>query len=148
MKAISLAYTHDAHLAFEITNDVFMKAFQSIGSYDRNKPFKLWLRRIAVNTAIDYYRRNKKHLNNMRIVHASPGKSFDLTVIDELSVDDIYMLISKLPDIQKIVFNLYEIEGYSHAEIASVLHLPESTCRTYLFRAKRRLRELVRSHFS
>ena len=147
VKAISLAYTNDPDVALEITNDSFMKAFQSIGAYDREKPFKVWLRKIAVNTAIDYYRKNKKYLNNVEIVETSCGAPYAITIIDQLTVDDIYKLINSLPDIQKFIFNLYAIEGYNHAEIATALDIPESTSRAYLTRAKKRLQELVRNNF-
>jgi RNA polymerase sigma-70 factor (ECF subfamily) len=59
-----------------------------------------------------------------------------------LEVNEIMRLLDQLPEIQKTIFNLYEIEGYSHDEIAQMLNIPDSTSRTYLTRAKQKLRKL------
>jgi len=52
-------------------------------------------------------------------------------------------LLEKLPDQMRVIFNLYEIEGYSHKEIAATLNIAESSSRTYLTRAKMKLRNLI-----
>jgi len=62
-----------------------------------------------------------------------------------LEYEDMLSLIQQLPDIQRSIFNLYEIEGYSHEEIGKELGIPESTSRTYLTRAKQKLRKLYLS---
>ena len=59
-----------------------------------------------------------------------------------LEVSDIMKLLDSLPELQRIIFNLYEIEGFSHDEIAKQLLIPDSTSRTYLTRAKQKLRML------
>ena len=60
----------------------------------------------------------------------------------ELSANDILALFSYLPDIYKLTFNLYEIEGYDHKEIGRILGISSSTSRSYLTRAKKLLRQL------
>ncbi|MEL6485137.1 MAG: sigma-70 region 4 domain-containing protein, partial [Bacteroidota bacterium] len=60
-----------------------------------------------------------------------------------LTVQDIHKMLSELPELLKVVFNLYEIEGYSHREIAKLLDIGESSSRTYLVRAKKQLRRLA-----
>lgn len=144
--AISMAYCGHFELASEVTDDSFMKFFGSISKYDKTQPLKAWLRRITINTAIDHYRRNRNHLYNMDITEPSIEPMSQL-VIDELEVEDIYRLISELPEPLRMVFNLYEIEGYSHKEIAQLMDIGESSSRTYLTRAKLKLRQLVNKHF-
>nr|WP_299386488.1 RNA polymerase sigma factor [Allomuricauda sp.] len=144
--AISLAYCKDPELASEVCDDSFLKFFSSISKYDRSQSIKSWLRRITINTAIDNYRKNKKYLYHMDMDETliSPTSH---SIIDQLEVGDIYQLISELPETLRMVFNLYEIEGYSHKEIAKLLGIGESSSRTYLTRAKLKLRELVNKHF-
>ena len=69
-------------------------------------------------------------------------------VVNKLSADDILGLLNRLPEVHRLVFSLYEIEGYSHDEISSLLKIPESSSRVYLTRAKKRLRELFGIFFS
>ena len=57
---------------------------------------------------------------------------------------DILKLLDKLPEIQRVIFTLFEVEGYSHEEIAQQLNIPESTSRTYLTRGKQKLRVLYK----
>ncbi|MNY69124.1 RNA polymerase sigma factor [compost metagenome] len=54
-------------------------------------------------------------------------------------------LLGNLPETHKLVFNMYEIEGFSHEEISTMLNIPESSCRVYLTRAKNKLRELYKN---
>lgn len=62
--------------------------------------------------------------------------------ISQLNAQDILKLLNTLPDIHRVIFNMYEIEGFSHDEISKMLNIPESSSRVYLTRAKSKLREL------
>ena len=59
----------------------------------------------------------------------------------------IHQIMGELPEILRTVFNLYEIEGYNHKEISELMGIGESSSRTYLARAKERLRSMVTRHF-
>lgn len=65
----------------------------------------------------------------------------------DLYVEDILRLLEQLPDIQRVIFNMYEVEGYSHEEVGKLLGIPESTSRTYLSRAKQKLKKLYVASF-
>lgn len=145
--AIGLIYGSNREMAQEIVDDVFMKVFDAIRSFELNQSFKGWLRRITINTAIDHLRRDKRFSNHLDLSEHGHGTP-SLDVVDTLVVEDIHRLIAALPDALKMVFNLYEVEGYSHREIADMLDISESSSRTYLARAKERLRGLVTKHFS
>lgn len=139
---VALRYSYNKEEACEIVNDSYMKVFDKLSSYEPQNSFKGWFRRIIVNTAIDYYRKNNKYKAVLDIEHAHV-KELDPSIIDEMSKDDILRLLRSLPDMLRIVFNMYEIEGYSHNEIAEKLSIPSSTSRTYLARAKEKLREKI-----
>lgn len=139
---IGLRYCANRDDALEVVNDGFIKLFNSIGQYDADKPFKAWLRRIIVNTAIDKTRKGKKHMWAQDLQTAEHLIK-DATIIEQLNTRDILNLLNKLPELHRMVFNLYEIDGYSHDEIAKMLAIPASSARVYLTRAKEKMRELI-----
>jgi RNA polymerase sigma factor (sigma-70 family) len=141
---ISLRYSINRDDALEVVNDAFIKVFNGIKSYNSNRPFKAWLRTIVVNTAIDRRRKELKFQLHVEIDNAMPiGNSTN--AIENLNVQDIIKLMQLLPPVQLTIFNLYEIDGYSHDEIAKILNIPESSSRVYLSRAKEKLRNILRS---
>jgi RNA polymerase sigma-70 factor (ECF subfamily) len=143
--SVSMRYAGSSDEAAEIVNDSFLKVFAKIEHFDQSKPFRAWLRRIVVNTSIDYYRRTKKHASFADISHAASEEA-DTDAVDLLSAEEIYRIIQELPDPYRITFNLYEVEGFSHEEIAVKLGIPEGTSRSNLSRAKIKLRQLVKKH--
>jgi RNA polymerase sigma-70 factor (ECF subfamily) len=139
--SVALIYNHHRSDALEVVNDSFVKVFSKIGKYDTSKSFPGWLRKIVVNTSIDYLRRNsKKHqfveVDKQAIKDETPN------AINNLAAQDILEILNLLPHFHKTVFCLYEIEGFSHEEIAEQLGIPISSSRVYLTRAKKQLREL------
>jgi RNA polymerase sigma factor (sigma-70 family) len=140
--SVALRYSNSRDEACEIVNDSFMKAFDRIKQYQTENSFKGWFRRIIVNTSIDYYRKNSRYASIMDIDKAE-SESYSPDIIEQLTFEDILGLIRSLPEILRIVFNLYEIEGYDHNEIGEKLGIPASTSRTYLARSKKKLREKV-----
>lgn len=144
---VALIHNRNRDNALEIVNDSFVKAFSQIGKYDLTLPFKSWLSKIVINTSIDRFRANNRKINydmqeTLLVPDDSPG------IVAQLSAQDILKLLNLLPDIQRLVFSLYEIEGYSHDEISSMLRIPGNTSRVYLARAKKRLRELFQIYFN
>ena len=146
--ALSVALIHNRNRdnALEIVNDSFVKVFNQIGRYDISLPFKSWLSKIVINTSIDRFRANNRNINyEMQEAFLVPDDSPG--IVTQLTAQDILKLLNRLPDIQRLVFSLYEIEGFSHDEISALLKIPENTSRVYLARAKKRLRELFRIYF-
>lgn len=142
---ISLSYSKDRDLALEIANDSFLKFFSSIKKVESFQTVKAFLRRITVNTAIDYYRKNKKYQSHSDLEIEIPNQN-EVNALSSLGFEDIIKLINQLQEDLKLVFNLYEVEGYSHKEIAGRLGITEGSSRVYLTRAKAKLRQLVHLH--
>ena len=145
---VSRLYTYSTEDAISILNDSFLKVFSAIKKNDfaEVSQFKFWLRRIVINTAIDSYRKNVKHFYQLDIDEAINIQS-DENIIADLTVKDILKLLDQLPEYHRIVFNLYEIQGFSHQEIAKELDITESTSRVFLTRAKKKLRILINEIF-
>ena len=139
---IGLRYCSNRDDALEVVNDAFIKAFNSMGNYDITKPFKAWIRTIIVNTAIDRRRKDLKLQLNIELDYAAPLISH-VNAIDNLNARDILNLMKELPPIQLAIFNLYEVDGYNHDEIADMLNIPASSSRVYLSRAKEKLRKMI-----
>jgi RNA polymerase sigma-70 factor (ECF subfamily) len=97
------------------------------------------MRRVILNTAIKYKKRNiTKHsyteLDNIHPLDTTPS------VIEDITKNEIIQLVQELPEGYRIVFSLYVIEGYSHKEIAEKLEIGESTSRSQLVKARALLR--------
>lgn len=145
--SVCLAYAGDPEDAREVLNDGFLKAFRSLGDLNDEAVLLPWLRRIMVNTAIDYYRRNRKRLLviSTELVDTSLEEPYlnDQAIFAQLSAEDILAVLHQLPVPYRVVFSLYVLEGYSHREIADRLGLAESTSRAHLTEANRLLRQAL-----
>ena len=102
-----------------------------------------WVYRIAINTNITHYYRNQK-------ITFDELKDYELydedkSIIDRISGEELIQIINKIPDGYRVIFNLYYVDGYSHAEIASMLAISESTSRSQLSRAKQYLKKELAS---
>lgn len=139
---IGLRYQLNRDDALEVVNDAFIKTFNALGSFKEGGDFKAWFRKIVVNTALDSKRKNLKYSNDVELEDFSQQTTYP-SVIDKLSAADIMEMMKTLPHTQHTIFNLYEIDGYSHKEIGKMLNMPESSSRTYLTRAKQTLQKLI-----
>jgi len=153
MMAVSLRYIKNEMEAEDIVNESFVKIFRKLSNFEiledesaLEKSFKGWIARITVNTSIDKLRAQKVTLD-IDDINELEIENNSVAISSNLEVNDILKLLNKLPEIQRMIFNLYEIEGYSHDEISKQLNIPDSTCRTYLTRAKARLRMLYQEQF-
>ena len=148
LMAVVLRYTNNRTEAEELVNDTFLKIFKAIHQFVfppdaevAEKLFKAWIGKIASRTAIDFLRTRRVFVSIDDI--AEEGEPLThINVITELNVKDILKLLDDLPELHKLVFNLYEIEGFSHLEISKLLNIPESSSRVYLVRSKQKLRAL------
>lgn len=151
--AVVLRYMSQEMEAEESVNESFVKAFNKLKGFEMHpedlileKTFRAWLARIAVNTSIDMLR-SKKQMDFFEDTEEQNIPAQTVMITDRLAVEDILKLLDSIPDLQRSIFNLFEIEGYSHEEIGQMLDIPESTSRTYLTRAKQRLRKLYVEEF-
>jgi RNA polymerase sigma-70 factor (ECF subfamily) len=146
---IGMRYLGDRSEAIDVVDDSFIKIFEKIRTYDNDQNFQSWLRRIVINTAIDKFRQNQIQKTKERKINGEDILHKSIIETDSgLCSNEILKLLNGLPHLHRIVFNMYELEGYSHKEIADKLKIPESSSRTYLTRAKKELRELYQKYFS
>lgn len=147
--SVAMIYNNRREDALEVVNDSFMKVFSEIDKFEKSQPFKWWLRKIVINTSIDRLRkRRNQYLSLDHEAEVLQVKDENADVVSRLAAEDVLKLLNGLPDTQRVVFCLYEIDGFSHREIAERLHLPESSSRVLLTRAKKQLRELFPLYFN
>jgi RNA polymerase sigma factor (sigma-70 family) len=140
--SVALRYAPSREDALEILNDAFMKVFTHIDRYDAARPFTSWFRRILVNTALDHYRSSRRYHEVIELGEELPEGSVSSDALDRLEADDILVMFAKLPESWRVVYNLHEVEGFSHEEIGEMLGIASGTSRSHLARARARLRLL------
>ena len=146
LMSICLRYNKDKDTASEILNMGFLKILKNISIYKSEIPFKVWIRRIMVNTLIDEYRKQKREKERVTYVDQYYDSSDYADVNDALSnisCKQIYEEINKLPNATKQVFNLYVIDGYSHKEVGELLGISEGTSKWHLNAAREKLKEQI-----
>lgn len=141
--SITLRYADSREQGVDILNDAFVKVFENIRKYNSERPFKPWLRKIIINTAIDHYHRNKKlHLySGYEITENTMAE--EETIISGISYSEIIDMMQELTPGYRAVFNLYVIEGFSHEEIAEKLGISVGTSKSNLAKARKNLRSIL-----
>ncbi len=143
MMAICYRYAKDRDEAEDMLQEGFVKVFQYIEKYNNQGSLEGWIRRIMVNTAIDIIRKNKSLQLVSPLNDNITESTVDDNIVDTLEVEYLLNIIQDLPDGYRIVFNMFAIEGYSHAEIATQLNINESTSRSQFTRAKILLKKRI-----
>ena len=135
--------------ALEIMNDGFLKIFREVYHFkpayaNELNSFKGWLRRIMVNTAIDHFRKNKKHqvVSELETVYNNMS-GFESSGLDKLSYDEIIRSIQNLSPAYRTVLTLFVVEGYSHEEIAESLDISIGTSKSNLAKARKQLQKII-----
>lgn len=127
--------------ADDAAQDGFLAALRHLGRYDPNRPFGPWLLRIVANAATDRSRRRR-----VRAAEAIPPTLATRDPGPDRETDRVALhgalrqALSTLPERQRIAVVLFDVEGYTHAEIAHVLGIPVGTVRSHVFHARRALR--------
>lgn len=146
--SIAMRYADTRDQAAEILNDAMMKVFDNIRKYDPDRPFKPWLRKIIINTAINHYHKNKKHQEWEELNLNGNYAGNDETIISGIAYREIIEMVQRLTPAYRTVFNLYVIEGFRHEEIADMLEIAVGTSKSNLAKAKRNLRSMLEKNLS
>ncbi len=141
--------------AVEVTNDGFVKIFRNFNRFEIRDRERMeivmlgWMRRIVINAAIDYRRREKNIPEISELTQSGCEYKDDSQLSDNsLMFKELICMIRELPPVYRLVFNLHVIEGYSHAEIAKKLGIMVGTSKSNLFKAKAILQKKLNSEKS
>jgi len=138
--SLCLKYSKNYADAEDNLQDAFVTIFKKIHQYSFKGSFEGWMKRIAVNTALQKYRGAVV----FDIVREESTASVTVEVDEnDFHVDFLLKIIQELPDRYRLVFNLYALDGYTHKEIASMLDISEGTSKSNLARARLILKQKI-----
>jgi len=142
MKPLCQRYATNKEDALDIMHEGFIKVFKNIHKYQPGTSINAWMKRIMINTAIDFYRKAvRRRTEDLDTAYHVSAK--DPTAINLLAAEEIIQCLQKLSPSYRAIFNLYILEGYSHREIAEKLGISESTSRSNLVKARAKLKGLL-----
>jgi RNA polymerase sigma factor (sigma-70 family) len=136
MLAVCYRYTKSRQDAEDVLQEGFVKVFTRMHQFKFDGELAGWIRRIMVNTAINYLKKNSKYQSEMVFTDAvmHPVSTDEPEV--RMNAKEIAALIRQLPTGYQTIFNLYAVEGYSHGEIAEMMGINEGTSRSQYSRAR------------
>jgi len=145
MFGVCRRYTKSKMDAEDLVQDGFMVVFREIKNY-KGGSLEGWMRKIFINLSINQFRKESRR-QSWLVVDTEEAIQIQDPVQevgrDFLETERILECINQLPEGTRLAFNLYAVEGYSHAEIAQILNIQESTSRVQVSRARRILMEMV-----
>ncbi len=139
---ISLKYCTSFSEAEDNLHDSFIEIFTKIDTYKNTGSFEGWMKKIIINKAISKFKASLKFEPIENIIYPVQDTDIEINNLD-ISMDRILALIQSLPNQYRLVFSLYELDNYSHKEIAEMLQISEGTSKSNLYKAKNILKRQV-----
>ena len=139
---ISIKYCQNDSEAEDILHDTFIEIFTKIKNFKASGSFEGWMKRILINKAINRYR------NSFFLIPIKDDNIPEITINEadmDYPIDYLLLLIQELPHQYRLIFNLYELDEYTHKQIAEMLSISEGTSKSNLHRAKLILKEKITS---
>ena len=142
MYSVCLRIVNDDMEAEDIMQKAFLSAFRKIETYKGEVSFGAWLKKIVINRSLDYLKQRKVKFEEINEQSAQVAE-YEME-LQQVNMETIKKAIQQLPDGYRVVLSLFLIEGYDHEEISQILEISNSNSRTQYFRAKNKLRELLK----
>ena len=146
MKGVAYRYVNDFAIAEDILQEAFIKVFVNLKTFDNSGSFEGWLRRVVVNSSINYFHSLKKQSENI----SDLGYLLENDLNDEgddeeydYSMEELVDSISMLPEGYKMLFNMYVVDNFTHKEIAAALNITEGTSKSQLSKAREYLKRIL-----
>jgi RNA polymerase sigma-70 factor (ECF subfamily) len=153
MIAVSLRYLKNKEDASEVLNSAFLKVFEKLKQYKSAGSLEGWIKKIVINSSLDFIRSNKTYRNKFILTDEFPSYgSFEKPDNDNVDFSDaeiyltgeeIFELISALPPATRIVFNLYVMDDFTHKQVAKQLNISTGTSQWHLSNARKLLKEKI-----
>ncbi len=139
----AIRYVDDSFYVENILQDVFLKVFTRLESFDPSKAsFTTWINTITIRECLNHLRKNNLHFEALDNHANELADNIDPLLL-QMEAEEILGLILRIPQKYRTIFNLYEIDGYSHNEISQMLSINTSTSRSYLTRAKKLIQQEI-----
>lgn len=144
MYAIALRYAKNTMEAQDILQEGFIRVFQNLKKFRYKGSLEGWIRKVIINTAINFYKANIKynHCQEIDLSYNLPSELISY-IKDKITYNQLLRLIQTLPKGYRLVFNMYVLDGLNHKQIAEYLGISENTSKTQLLRARRYLQKKI-----
>lgn len=147
VESMGYSFFHNKADVDDFVQDVFLKVFNSLGSFRHESKFSTWLTRIAYTTAINSKKRfhdteQIANENNIESSYLSPEE----IEIKRITAQAVKQAMENLPEQYYSCLNLYFFQDMSYEEIAEITELPINTIKSHIFRAKKILRQKLKSY--
>ncbi|MCO6476363.1 MAG: sigma-70 family RNA polymerase sigma factor [Phaeodactylibacter sp.] len=140
---VCLRYAAGKEEAEDMLQEGFIQIFRDLYRFQPNRPLAAWMYRVTANACLQYLRRHKR----LKLFENYPEETVQqeegAVEREREEVENLLSFVQRLPDGQRAVFNLFAIEGYTHAEIAGILGISESGSKSQLSRARAALRRMM-----
>ncbi len=145
---IALGICKNEQDAFDVSQEVFIKVYRKLNSFEYNSLFSTWLYSITRNTTLDYLRKESKvrnaQVDDSEMVTISDNSNEPLEkIIQNENVALVRKYLSKLEDEDRLLLTFREIEGHSYEELSKIFNLKIGTVKSRIFRAKKKLKKLI-----
>ena len=141
-------YAKSMQDAEQLLNDGFLKVFTQMDKFSNTGSFEGWMKRIMVNTCLDYLRSNYLKEEMTMHVNAMPIEESNLSVSNEglesIEFRELLTIIQGLPSMTRTVFNLFVFEGFNHKEISEQLEISEGTSHWHVHQARNMLQKKIK----
>ncbi|MCA6364094.1 MAG: sigma-70 family RNA polymerase sigma factor [Bacteroidetes bacterium] len=134
----------------DLVQDIYLKVYQNLASFQFKSKLSTWIANIAYNTTVNYLQKKKiqvvgieDKLENRFIEIPNP----EVETIHAESIEILHAAIGRLPPLYKTLITLYHIEELPNKEIAEITNLPEGTVKSYLYRARKILKDNINHHY-
>lgn len=123
----------------------FIRIFQQIHTVEQPERLQHWMKRVMVNTAINWYHKHHHEQSETDYEEAWEASNSDHTdLLARISTEELLAQVQGLADGYRMIFNLYVVDGYSHLEIARLMGISEGTSKSQLARAKEVLKQKLK----
>ena len=149
---LGLRFFHQPQDAEDFAQDVFLRAFERLGSFRGEVPFSAWLYRLAFNLAVNRWRVNLRRMAALRPAapggeepedRAAGGADPERAFLEGELKGRVEEAVKRLPDIQQLLLRLHFHDGLPYPQIAEITGIPVNTIKSHVFRAKKAIRRLL-----
>ena len=145
---VAYGFGKDQESALDITQNVFIRAYNGLGSFRRDSNFKTWVARIAYNEGINWLRQNRRHVQGRQPLEAggplaTSGADQEAELLRRERKGEILRGMQQLNEKYRLAVTLRYFQGMPIREVAEVLECSEGTAKSILFRSVRQLREAI-----
>lgn len=136
MLGVCYRYTRSMRDAEDVLQEGFIKVFHHLGQYKHEGELGAWIRRIMVNTALNYLKRHRRYQEEMYFTEEYLHPVADDDPAVRIQAKELADMIRQLPQGYQVIFNLHAVEGFTHVEIGEMLGISDGTSRSQYARAR------------